>query len=117
MPDDHPETAGQRAAFTNPRKSTTADATARSWIVIADARTVYIAVMTGDFTAQYFGAGFWRIATTSAPRPLTDNFAIGGTTDSSQNSTHPECLAPDITTQCTGHAFSRGYQWATGSSG
>jgi len=40
------------------RKSATADSTARTWIVIADARTVYLFVLTGDVANTYFTANF-----------------------------------------------------------
>lgn len=40
------------------RKSATADATARSWIVVADDRTCYVFVQTGDVAGFYMGAAF-----------------------------------------------------------
>ena len=42
------------ASYLLARKSNTADATARAWIVIADARTVYVGVLTGDVAGSYF---------------------------------------------------------------
>lgn len=36
------------------RKSSTADATARSWMVFADSRTCYLFVLTGDSTGYYY---------------------------------------------------------------
>lgn len=43
------------------RKSTSADATARAWIVAADARTVYVWVATGDTAGTYHAFGFGEI--------------------------------------------------------
>lgn len=40
------------------RKSATADATARAWMVIADARTCYVLLLTGDTAGFYMGAAF-----------------------------------------------------------
>ncbi len=37
------------------RKSVTADATARPWIVVADNKTVYVFIQTGDVALAYFG--------------------------------------------------------------
>lgn len=40
------------------RKSTTADATARPWVVVADSRTLYVFVLTGDSAGVYFAFSF-----------------------------------------------------------
>ena len=40
------------------RKSATADATARSWILVADARTLYLFVKTGDNAVVHFAFAF-----------------------------------------------------------
>ena len=40
------------------QKSNTTDALARPWIVVADARTFYIFMLTGDFAGTYFWGGF-----------------------------------------------------------
>ena len=40
------------------QKSFTTDTIARPWIVLADARTFYIFMLTGDFAATYFWGGF-----------------------------------------------------------
>jgi len=51
------------------RKSSTADATTRAWIVFADARTVYVFITTGDTGYRSFCFGeFFSLLTT------TDNF-------------------------------------------
>jgi hypothetical protein len=54
-------TTTQLAAGIIPRKSTTADGTARAWTVFADARTVYVYVLTGDTAGAYFGFCFGDI--------------------------------------------------------
>jgi hypothetical protein len=47
-------TSVQIASGLNWRKSTTADATARGWMVIADSRTLYMFVLTGDTAGLYY---------------------------------------------------------------
>lgn len=47
-------TAAQATNGTFARKSTSADGTTRSWIVIADDRTVIVAVLTGDTSGVYY---------------------------------------------------------------
>lgn len=42
------------------RKSNTTDSTARSWVIIADARTAYICINTGTLTGEY-GAGLYGV--------------------------------------------------------
>lgn len=49
-------TAAQATNGLNWRKSTTADGTARPWIALADDRTLYLFIQTGDTSA---GSGFW----------------------------------------------------------
>lgn len=51
-------TAVQLAAGIVLRKSLTADATARTWVAIADDRTVYLFVRTADTANVYFAWGF-----------------------------------------------------------
>lgn len=43
---------------TTVRKSTTADATTRAWVAIADDRTFYLFVLTGDTASTYHGMTF-----------------------------------------------------------
>lgn len=40
------------------RKSTTADATARDWIVVADAKTCHLFILTGDTAGTYYPTSF-----------------------------------------------------------
>lgn len=51
---DFPTSASGLAVYV--RKSLTVDAVARPWILIADARTFYLIVLTGDSTLQHFHA-------------------------------------------------------------
>lgn len=46
-------TTGQLSTGITVRKSTTADATARAWFAVADDRTVYLFVSTGDTASTY----------------------------------------------------------------
>jgi len=50
---DFPTVAGL-AAGNIVRKSTSADATARTWIIVADSRTCYGFVLTGDVASSYY---------------------------------------------------------------
>lgn len=80
------------------RKSTTADATVRQWVIAADAKTFYLFIKTGDSTIywipQMFGdfysyitADPWKVtlmgypdASWTSPRvPLTDPYTYGNT--------------------------------------
>lgn len=51
-------TSAQAATGTFLRKSTTADGTARAWVLVADARTFYLFVLTGDTATLYMSFGF-----------------------------------------------------------
>lgn len=51
-------TAAQLSTGIICRKSATADATARAWILIADDKTFYLFVLTGDSAGVYFAFGF-----------------------------------------------------------
>ena len=53
-----PTTSDVSANNETMRKSATADATARAWILIADDRTFYMWVLTGDTTGAYMGWGY-----------------------------------------------------------
>lgn len=49
-----PTTAQVAAATANWRKSVTADATTRAWVLVADDRTFYLFILTGDTAGAYF---------------------------------------------------------------
>lgn len=50
-------------AYICARKSATANATTRDWIVVADARTVYVFILTGDIAGVYLTFAFGDIYT------------------------------------------------------
>jgi len=54
-------TAVQLATGITVRKSLTADATTRAWILIADDRTFYLFVLTADIGNTYYAFGFGDI--------------------------------------------------------
>jgi len=54
-------TAAQLGAGIIARKSATADATARAWKVVADGRTVYVFIVTGDYGSAYYAFAFGDI--------------------------------------------------------
>lgn len=54
-------TAAQSATGTFWRKSVTADATARPWILIADGETFYLWILSGDTANAYLAMGFGGI--------------------------------------------------------
>jgi len=98
------------------RKSNTADTTARPWIIVADHRTFYVMVLTGD-TASYrsfmFGE-FYSILNT------TDNYRTMLVARNSTNTTSggAECLdllSTSVSTPTNGHFTARGYTGAGGS--
>lgn len=57
-------TAVQLATGITIRKSTTADGVARSWIAVADDRTVYLFVSTGDTASNYLAFAFGDLYST-----------------------------------------------------
>jgi hypothetical protein len=65
------------------RKSTTADSTARVWFVIADARSVYMFVLTGDTAAIYCAWGFGEIYSVKSTADTFNCFICGRTLENS----------------------------------
>jgi hypothetical protein len=55
-----PTTSQQASPGLYVRKSVTADATARAWILVADGLTFYLFVLTGDNAGRYYAMGFGR---------------------------------------------------------
>ena len=70
------------ASYLLGRKSNTADATARAWIVIADARTAYVGVLTGDVASTYF----WFMAGEFYSLVSSDNYRVIFTARGVENS-------------------------------
>lgn len=98
------------------RKSNSADATARSWIVVADARTVYLFVSAGianNYFPTFFGE-FYSFLN-------SDSYRVGIASGTSENSASvsSHCalgtLDGGITSQVTGIFLSRGHTGLGGS--
>lgn len=69
------------------RKSATADATARAWLLAADARTFHLFVLTGDQTGAYFMFSFGDIYSFLAGDAYKCAQAAQGTTSSAAATT------------------------------
>lgn len=67
----------QNALGVTMRKSATADATARAWAVIADARTCYVMMFTGDQAGFALGACFGEIYSLLTVPDLYRSIVIG----------------------------------------
>lgn len=106
-------TAAQSALTSNSliaRKSTTADATARPWIIVADERTCYGFIKTGDNAAVYMAFAFGEFYSLLS----SDNYrslVIGRTTENSGLITvdNLDKLSTIMTATTNGHFFPRGY--------
>lgn len=82
-----PTTAQQAAgAACTVRKSTTADATPRAWQVVADARTVYVFIATGDSAGVYQSVMFGEIYSLSASLDSYASMVIGRTPNTGTSS-------------------------------
>lgn len=98
------------------RKSNTANATVRDWIVVADSRTCYVFVLTGDVANNYFTfafGDFYSFKTDDAYNcmimgRLLENSANDG--DSVLAET-----ASALTATCSNHFFARGHTQLGGS--
>lgn len=75
-------TAAQQANGIFCRKSTTADATARTWILVADNATFYLFVLTGDGANIYFSMAFGEFYSL-VTSDLYRNFLIARVTENS----------------------------------
>jgi len=65
------------------RKSTTADATARDWIVVADSSTFYLFVLTGDTAATYHAFAFGDFYSLKSATDTYRCIIIGRSTENS----------------------------------
>lgn len=94
------------------RKSATADATTRSWIVLADARTCYVFVITGDFAGLYFAYSFGEFYSL-VPSDAYRNLIIGRVTEANTLSGNSTEMFPVTVTAITsttgGHYIPRTY--------
>jgi hypothetical protein len=64
------------------RKSATADATARNWILVADSRTFYLFVLTGDVANTYYSMWFGEFYSLLP----SDGFRVGIAARTTENS-------------------------------
>lgn len=92
------------------RKSATADATARAWIVVADARTVYVRVLAGDAASMYCGFSFgefYSLVNSDGFRC----FIQGRPTENSGTSSvdRSGAITTGVTTSLTGTCLARGH--------
>lgn len=99
-------TAAQVSTFLTWRKSLTADATARTWLCMADDRTVYLLILTGDSTSYYpahFGDLFALLSSDAYSVLIT-----GRTTENDNNHQNFESLSA-LGTTIAGHYMPRSY--------
>jgi hypothetical protein len=95
------------------RKSTTADATARAWTVVADARTCYVFMQSGDSAGLYLGAVFGEFYSLLATTDLYRSIVIGRPTPNigtiSATTEMVPVLATGGNTAMAGHYMPRSY--------
>jgi hypothetical protein len=84
-------TAAQMANGLFVRKSVTADATTRNWIIYADSRTFYMLIETLDGVGVYYAWGFGDFYTLAAG-DVWNCFINGRTTENSASTTAGESL-------------------------
>lgn len=93
------------------RKSASADATARAWVIVADDRTCYIFVLTGDTASVHMAAMFGEFYSLSTDTDSYRSIVIGrNTANSATISTTVEMLpvlSPGITTTMNAHFVAR----------
>ena len=70
------------------RKSATADSTARSWVLFADASTFYLFVQTGDTSTMYYAFGFGDFYSLDSTSDAYRVFISGGSTANSATVTN-----------------------------
>jgi hypothetical protein len=102
-----PSTA-QQANGLVARKSTTADATTRTWMVIADDRTVMVFIQTGDIAGRWQGFALIDIYSYVA----SDGFRtmiIGGIGENSASASRFTELTTTMAAAANGHYIARGY--------
>lgn len=92
------------------RKSATADATARAWYVIADDRTCYVFVKTGDNASNYLAFAFGEFYSL-LPSDAYRSICIGRTSENSATLTADtlDKLQVALSNATLGHFCPRGY--------
>ena len=76
-------TTAQMATNLFIRKSTTADATGRAWVLIADDRTFYLFILTGDVAGQYYAFSFGEVYSYVSGTDNYRSMIVGRTTENS----------------------------------
>lgn len=108
-------TVAQIAGGCTIRKSTTADATARSWVILADNKTVYIFIASADTANVYLGTMFgdiYSLLTGDSYRTmLIGNSADNSTTDRLRENG----AGAAVFTAIAGHYAARAYTGLGGS--
>jgi hypothetical protein len=98
------------------RKSTALSATARTWVIAADERTMYMFVFTGDQANSYYGWMFGEFFSFKTNDPwntmivgrIAENSGVNG----SERMAH---INNQITAQTSGHFMARGHTETVGS--
>lgn len=108
-------TVAQAATGNSLRKSSGADTSSRTWIIIADQRTFYMFVLTGDATAAYYSTMFGEIYSFKTSDPY--RCAIGARTDTGglqSNELFGLMPTAGIATTLAGHFLARDASGAVG---
>lgn len=91
------------------RKSSTADAVARAWVLIADDRTFYLFVQTGDTAGVHFTGGFGEfysfLSTSDAARTILLHRPVNSATGAAD----PLSTVASTAAALAGHVVPRGY--------
>jgi hypothetical protein len=88
------------------RKSTTADATNRDWVIFADSSTVYLFMASGDVAGLYFGAMFGDIFSLKGATDAYRCAIIGSGTDNGTTN-EPFGIMSVINAATSGHFMAR----------
>lgn len=101
-------TTAQVATLLTWRKSLTADATARAWLCLADERTFYLFVLTGDVANTYYECYFGDLYS-MADSDLYAALIIGAASENQSNTRNFGRLEGDSTSLIVGHYMPRSY--------
>lgn len=92
------------------RKSTTADATARNWVIYADARTAYVFISTGDTAGTYLAFAFGDIYSFAGTGDTGRCLIVGRVTENSATITVDKLDALSaMNAATTGHFMAHTY--------
>jgi hypothetical protein len=97
------------------RKSVTADATARAYLILADDRTFYMFVLTADVASNYMGFMFGEIFSLASGDSYRTLIIARATENSGAAADKIDAFSSAINTAQTGHFMPRRYD-ATGTS-